>query len=163
MKRLAVILAVGSVSLCLAGPAWAATPKNGVYQGIVNGTQDTNGHNEGEGYLRIKTTASGRKIVPPGTFACGSSTCQDDHITAPSYGFRCNQLNVNLAAKRIPVVAGAFDYSGVAPIGPGGANRHVRFKGSWVKATTAKGFTRITGGGCDSGKLAWTMKTPPPG
>lgn len=163
MKRFLVILAVGSVSLCLAAPAWAAAPANGVYQGIVNGTPNTGGHNEGEGFLRVKTTASGKKIVPPGAFACGSSTCQDDHITAPSYGFKCNQLNVNLVTKSIPVVAGAFDYTGVAPIGPSGANRHVHFKGSWVSGKRVKGFTRITGGGCDSGKLLWTMNTPPPG
>ena len=163
LKRFWVILAVGSVSLCLAASAWAATPANGVYQGIVNGSSNTNGHSEGEGFLRIKTTASGKRIVPPGAFACGSSSCQDNHITAPSFGFKCNQLNVNLVTKSIPVVAGAFDSTGVAPIGPSGANRHVHFKGSWVSGKRVKGFTRITGGWLRQRQGDVDDEYPPPG
>jgi hypothetical protein len=161
MKRLSFLLVFCSLWFLVALPAWAVTPSNGVYQGIVDGSPNSNGHNEGEGYLRVKSTSAGKKIVPPGAFQCGGSPCEDDHITAPQDGFECNQLNVDLTAKSIPISAGAFDYRGDAPIGPGGATRHVHFKGAWVAGKTVKGFTRITGDGCDSGKMHWTMKTPP--
>jgi hypothetical protein len=115
-------------------------------------------HNEGEGYFRVKKTSSGKKIVPVGTSSyCGGFS--DPHITAPS-DFHCNQYNANLTANSIALSQDAFDYSGSAPIGPGGASRHVRFKGHWDSSISKfAGFTRITSGsGCDSGKLPWHMK-----
>jgi hypothetical protein len=38
----------------------------------------------------------------------------------------------------------------------------IHFKGSWDSAKKLSGYTRITSGDCDSGKIHWKMKTPPP-
>jgi hypothetical protein len=61
MKRLIILLSAGGLVLGIAHTVWAVTPKNGVYQGIINGTQNTNGHNEGEGFFRVKSTSTGGK------------------------------------------------------------------------------------------------------
>ena len=162
MRRVVMALTVvGVLLVTVVGPAWAIVPKNGVYQGVVNETITTGGHNEGEGFFRAEGTASTKKIVPTGSFTCGVSTCFHAYILAPS-DFKCNQLNANLEATKIAVTAGAFDYTGKANIGTAAARMNVRFKGAWATQTKVKGFTRIWNGSCDSGKILWTMNTPPP-
>jgi|SRR6476659_577428 len=136
-----VVLLLASAATAMA----ALKPKPGPYQGTVNGTQNTSGHNEGEGYLKF----NGSRLVPyKGIF------------TAPSY-FKCNALNANIPVKSIPVKAGAFDFKGRAPIGPNRAPRTLHFKGHWVNATHITGTTNVSGGGCDK-TVSWTMKTPLP-
>ena len=162
MKRIIVLLSAAGLALGIVVPSWAVVPMNGVYQGIVDGSPNANGHNEGEGFLRVKTTSSGaQRIVPPGSFSCGGSPCFDAYITAPTYG-GCNVLNANLEATKIPINQGAFDYKGAADIGPGSTRVQIRFKGAWVSGSQVKGFTRTSYGTCDSGKQHWTMNTPPP-
>jgi hypothetical protein len=162
MRRVTtVVLLVGLLCAGMVGSAAAVNPTNGVYQGVVDGSTTTNGHNEGEGYIRAKGTASTKRIVPPGTFDCGGGTCDITAILAPS-DFACNQLNARLEATKIPVSAGAFDYTGRANIGTAAARMHIRFKGVWKTQTRVKGFTRIWNKSCDSGKVPWTMNTPPP-
>ncbi len=153
-------LAVAALTLAaaLAAPAWAAPPAGGDYQGCPNDAQATHQHCEGEGYF----TLQGKKIKKYGFF---------EGILAPS-DFQCNQLNAVLEAKRIAVSGGAFDYKGTAKIGygpsPAGPFKRmdIRFKGSWTSSKVVKGYTRISGknsrGPCDSGKIKWKMKTPPP-
>jgi hypothetical protein len=147
MRRSSTLLSL--FCLLLLGSAVAATaavnPKPGPYQGTVNGTPTTSQHNEGEGYLKF----NGAKLVPyKGIF------------TAPSY-FKCNAYNANIPVKSIPVKAGAFDWKGKAPIGPGGAMRTLHFKGHWVDAKHIHGITNVSGGGCNK-TVQWTMKTPLP-
>jgi len=163
MRRVVMALTVvGVLLVTVLGPAWAIVPKNGVYQGVVNGSiVSPTGHNEGEGYFRAKGTVATKKIVATGDFTCGGSLCSNAHILAPS-DFMCNQLNANLEATKIPVTAGAFDYTGKANIGTAAARMNIRFKGAWATQSKVKGFTRIWNGSCDSGKIPWTMRTPPP-
>jgi hypothetical protein len=132
----------------------AVVPRAGDYQGTVNGTPVNHGHNEGEGYFTVKVINGARKIVPYGPLA---------KILAPSY-FKCHQLNASIEAPKIPVVAGAFSYSGVAPIAISGqtrVNRHIIFKGHWTSPNQLSGTTRVIGPGCDK-TVKWKMKTPPP-
>jgi hypothetical protein len=150
MTRLITCVAGGVLALCLAGTAWAATPVDGAYQGVVNGTITSGGHNEGEGYFNLM--GSGTSIVPHSPFA---------KILAPS-DFVCNQLNANLEAATIPVTGGAFNYKGKANIGTGAARMNVRFTGHWTAAKKLAGTTRIWNNVCDSGKIHWKMKSPPP-
>jgi hypothetical protein len=142
----------------LAATAFAVKPKGGDYQGCPNDAVTTHGHCEGEGYFTLK----GSKIKPYGPFT---------GILAPS-DFECNQLNATLEDKTIPVSGGAFDYKGTAKIGygpsPSGPFKRmdIRFKGAWDSGSVVKGYTRISGknsrGQCDSGKIRWKMKSPPP-
>ena len=162
MRRAFIGVAItAAFAIGFAANAWAATPPTGVFQGILNGSSGATGcgsvHNEGEGYFRVKTTPSGRRIVPVGNSGyCGGIFVSK--ILAPS-DFKCNQLNANLTASSIPLSNGAFDHNGTAPIGPMGANRHVHFKGHWDQSISRfVGFTQITGGSCDSGKRYWRMK-----
>jgi hypothetical protein len=147
MRRSSTLLTLLALLLLAAAvTAHAAVkPKAGPYQGTVDGTQNTYGHNEGEGYLKF----NGSRLVPyKGIF------------TAPSY-FKCNAVNANIPVKSIPVKAGAFDWKGKAPIGPRGANRILHFKGHWVSSTKIIGTTNVSGGGCNK-TVRWTMKTPLP-
>jgi hypothetical protein len=150
MKRVVACAAGGLLALCLASTAWAVTPSDGAYQGVVNGSITTNGHNEGEGYFNL--TGSGASIAAHTPFA---------HILAPS-NFACNQLNANLEASSIPVTSGAFNYRGKANIGPGQKRMNVRFAGHWTAAKKLAGYTRVWSKTCDSGKVKWKMKSPPP-
>jgi hypothetical protein len=162
MRRGSIVVALAAVlMLSNIGTAWSVVPKNGVYQGIVNGSANSGGHNEGEGYFRAKGTSATKQIVPPGTFTCGGSGCYVATILAPS-DFACNAYNANLETTTIPVSAGAFDYKGKANIGPMGARMNIRFKGAWATTAQVKGFTRIWDTSCDRGRLPWTMNTPPP-
>lgn len=150
------LLAVAVLAfLALALPSAAlAAPAEGVYHGVINGTGTNQcGGNEGEGFFRFKNGA----IVPAGNGVpyCGGNV-NASHILAPS-NFTCNQLNANLTVDSIPVHQGTFDDTSTAPIGPGGANRKVRFSGTWVSNRKVKGFTRISGDGCAS-RGNWTMK-----
>jgi hypothetical protein len=156
-------IAVGAAAACLVAvalvaPAAAVAPKGGDYQGCPTKIAPPGQHCESEGYFTLK----GGKIKPFGSFG---------GILAPS-DFVCNQLNAKLEAKSIPVSGGAFDYKGTAKIGYGPSptgpfkRMDIHFKGSWKSASTVAGYTRISGknsrGQCDSGKIAWKMKTPPP-
>ena len=166
MKRCSVLLlVVSTIALAGAGSAAAAVPL-GVFQGIVTGTSHSplvcNAyHNEGEGYFRVKQTSAGKRVVPVGNSSyCGGIVI--DSIVAPS-NFSCNAYNANLKAKSIPIASGAFDYTGDAPIGMNGSNRHVRFKGHWDGANSRfAGFTRVWAGSCDSGRMYWHMKRVSP-
>jgi hypothetical protein len=150
-----VVLALGVIATLFIATASAVTPSNGVYQGIQNGSQNTNGHNEGEGYFRVKNGTNGRKIVPS---SCTSSSCQILMPIDPAYPCNYgNRLSVS-----IPISAGTFDYIGKAPQGPGSAMINVHFKGAWVSASKVKGYTRTWTKNCDTLKMFWTMKTPPP-
>ncbi len=141
--------------------AWAVVPANGVYQGVIDGSFAPGGHNEREGYFRVRGTADAKKIVIPGTFTCGDSTCEVPAILPPTSP-PCNSTNAYLEATRIHVVDGAFSYTGTADIGPSGSSVNIRFKGTWTTRTEVTGFTRIWTDSCDTGKARWTMSTPPP-
>jgi hypothetical protein len=168
-RAVAVLIAVAAMSQ--AEPALAATPTNGVYGGVVNGTQFVtdpcgNRHNEGEGYFRVKSTTSGRKVVPPGNFKLCGGTGYLAQIVAPNGGTvggapypACDPYNANLAVASIPIKQGAFDWSGYTYRSTTTVPRYnVRFHGTWSSATVVKGFTRITKGTCDTGKMYWTMR-----
>jgi hypothetical protein len=160
--RKLVVSAVALICLSAAtGTAFAVKAANGGYHGTINGTvKNVCGGNENEGYFRVKN--QGAKIVPLGNDnACGGPIFFSQ-ILAPS-DFECNPVNARLTATSIPIRNGGFDYTGNAPIGPQGKMRNVHFKGTWQTSKTVTGFTRITGGGCDSGKAMWKMKTPLPG
>jgi len=138
----------------LGASALAAQGTAGVYHGVINGTPTNNcGGNEGEGFFRLKK----QKIVPVGNASYCGSPIFVPNILAPS-DLKCNQLNANLTTTSIKVSGDAFDYKGKAPIGPGGANRNIHFKGSWTSPSKVTGYTRISGGGCDSGRSKWKMK-----
>jgi hypothetical protein len=161
-RSLFVMLIVGIISGLFVTTALAVTPANGVYQGTEDGSQKTNGHNEGEGFMRVKKGTNGKKIVPPGNFACGAYTCASTTILIPvDPGFKCGFGN-RLSATSIAISAGAFDYKGKAAQGPGGAQINMKFKGAWVTSSKVKGFSRTWDANCDTGKMFWTMKTPPP-
>jgi hypothetical protein len=159
-KRIKVSCAIAAACSLLATTtaAWAISPKAGDYQGCPNGATTTNGHCEGEGYFSVKRG----KIKKYANFS---------GIVAPST-FQCSQLNATLEAKRIKVSGGSFDYRGTAKIGYGPSptgpfkRMNIRFKGSWKSKSLVKGYTRISGrnsrGPCDTGKIKWKMKTPPP-
>ncbi len=144
--------------VAMATAAAAVSPKAGTYQGCPNGTTTTNGHCEGEGYFSLKRGKI-KKYAPL------------SGILAPST-FQCSQLNAILEAKSIKVSGGSFDYRGTAKIGygpsPAGPFKRmdIRFKGNWKSGSVVKGYTRISGknsrGRCDTGKIKWKMKTPPP-
>jgi hypothetical protein len=163
LKRASICAALtAALVIGFAANASAANPPNGVFQGILNASTGPTAcgtrHNEGEGYFRVVTSSTGKRIVPVGNSSyCGGLAVSK--IVAPS-GFHCNQFNANLVASRIALSNGAFDYSGNAPIGPNGANRHVHFKGHWdSSASRFVGFTQITSSaGCNSGKDYWRMK-----
>jgi hypothetical protein len=158
MKRVMIVIPTVPLALAIAAVAWAVTPSTGVYHGVVDGSPTGPcGGNEGEGFFKLRQTTSGKKIVPAGSFQFCGGPASVSKILAPS-DFACNQLNATLEVGRIPVSQGSFDYTGASPIGPGGANRQVRFKGTWQTASKVTGYTRITGGGCDSGRVHWTMK-----
>lgn len=156
MRRLHWLAVPAVVILATAGVALAAAPSAGTYGGCPNSATSTHGHCEGEGTFAYR----GGKLKPnPNT----------NTIIAPS-NFACNQLNAVLSTNSIQVKNGAFDYTGKAKIGypasPGDPfkNMTVRFKGSWKSAKLVTGYTRISGntahGMCNSGKIAWKIKTP---
>jgi hypothetical protein len=149
LAALALALGMGASALAVQGTA-------GVYHGVLNGSVSSPCGNEGEGFFRLKN----KKVVPVGNASFCGSPITVPKILAPS-NFQCNQLNANLDTSSIKVSGGGFDYKGKAPIGPGGANRTVRFKGSWANKTKVTGYTKISGGGCDSGHLPWKMKLAP--
>jgi hypothetical protein len=164
MRRLFVVLiAVGTVTLGLAQSAWAIAPANGVYQGIVDGSNYATGscgirHNEGEGYFRVKRTSSGKKIVPPGTFSDCEGPFQIAYIVAPKWSGSCDPYNATIAT-RIPISQGAFDFRGYTAQAFSGEPRyHIHFKGAWVSQTKAKGFTQTARGSCVGAKEHWTMR-----
>jgi hypothetical protein len=170
-RNRAVAILIATATTVLASPAWATTPTTGVYGGVIDGTNYAadpcgNRHNEGEGYFRAKKTTTGRKIVPPGDFAGCQGPFHSDYIIAPSAGPLgsgagypvCDPYNAALDADRIPISQGAFDFSGYTAQISSRPRYHIRFKGSWVSQTKVKGFTRITKGTCDTGKMPWTMK-----
>ncbi|MEO8477204.1 MAG: hypothetical protein ABI572_09150 [Actinomycetota bacterium] len=154
LAALAVTLTLGTMDF-----ATAVTPTNGVYQGTRDSVPGP--HDEHEGFIRAKGSGANRHIVAPGDFTCDGGPCSVTKILVPSDG-TCNALNANLEATSIPIVAGAFDYTGRANIGTAGARMKIHFKGAWTTRTRIKGFTRIWNASCDSGKVRWTMDTPPP-
>ncbi len=160
IRRTATLAALAIVlTFVTTGFASAVIPTNGVYQGTRDSVPGP--HDEYEGYIRAKGSGTNRKIVPPGDFTCGGSPCSVPNILVPSDG-TCNALNANLEATSIPITSGAFDYTGRANIGMAGARMRIHFKGAWSTRTRIEGFTRIWNASCDSGKVRWTMDTPPP-
>lgn len=148
------------IALVITGTAvaHAVKPAGGTYQGCPNNATASGGHCEGEGYFSL----TGSKIKKAGGFS---------GILVPS-DFVCNQLNATLEDKTIKVSGGAFDYEGSAKIGYGPSPTgpfkpmDIEVKGSWKSSSVVSGYTRISGknsrGKCDSGKIKWKMKTPPP-
>jgi hypothetical protein len=170
-RALALASLIVTAILSLALPAWAATPTIGVYGGVINGTQSVtdpcgNRHNEGEGYMRVRNTTNGKRVVPPKNFPACQGPGYLAQIVAPNAGPVggapypvCDPYNANLDVASIPISQGAFDWSGYTYRTTSTVPRyHVRFKGSWSSATVVKGFTRITRGTCDTGKMYWTMR-----
>jgi hypothetical protein len=163
MRRTLIVLAlVGAVAVVAVGPGVAATaikPSTGAYQGTANNIPAPGGHNEGEGYFRVRAKGKGRIIVPVSP-PCLPNLCID-HILAPT-DFLC-KAGVPTAsnipkANSIPIKAGAFNYSGPPTGTPG---RHLHFAGHWINTTHLVGFTKTTGGGCNH-TVHWKMKKPPP-
>jgi len=147
----------------IASPATAnAAPKPGVYHGVVKNTPTSSGHNEGEGYIRLKKTSNGLRIVAPGNFTCPGGPCSVQYITAPSWFGNTTYKTCNNAKNAsyvtgttIPVKAGSFDYTGRSAFD---TNRKIRIAGTWATSTTITGYTRFTTtGGCVSQKLPWKM------
>ena len=170
MKKLFVFAGAVALAAAVSAPfAWAVSPAKGVFGGIINGSTHANfcgPHNEGEGYFRVKTTRTGKEIVPPGKFSLCGEPAMSPYITAPNGGpvypdnggYRhCDPYNANIATKRIAIHAGAFDFRGYT-VKVGAVRYHIRFKGSWVTPRKVKGYTRITRGGCDTGRMRWTMQ-----
>jgi hypothetical protein len=165
MSRVLFAAACAAIAALVLAAGAAAAPTPGVYHGTVKGTPAPGGHNEGEGYIRLEKTSSGRQIVAPGNFTCGGGPCFIPLITAPAwfgdqlYNTCGNTLNAEYdAGTTIPVQQGAFDYTAKSHFG--GQVRKIQIKGSWVSATKIKGFTRFRN--CANGdKLPWTMTTPP--
>jgi len=164
--RRSVALAVIVTSLWLGVAALAGAivqPQAGTYQGTVDRTATAGGHNAGEGWFEEKPNVFGKRVIP-------ARSAGHDQIIAPSIGpvdgvkAGCTRRPAALEKSSIPIQQAGFSYSGKAPIGPHGKNLKVQFKGTWVGPgrTTVKGFTRISGNGCDSGKQHWTMTSPPP-
>jgi len=155
MRRSLLISAV--LLLALPAAAQARAPVDGLYGGIVTGAPN----NEGEGLFCLRQTTGGPKI----TAATKCSNRTFTKIIVPSL-LTCNQLNASLEKTRLGATGGTFRYSGQAPIGPGLSTMNIKVKGSWVSDTEIDGWTRIwTLPGamtpCDTGKMAWTMFTPP--
>ena len=148
-RTLGALLAIAVVLPVIPAVAAVIKPATGDYQGTVNGTGV---HNEGEGYFKVKLVNGARKIVPYGNPL--------SKILFPS-DFSCNQLNATVETPRISISKGAFDYTGTAPIGTAGANRHIEAKGHWTDAKHLVGVTKINGAGCHE-TAHWKMKTPPP-
>ena len=158
---------VGALAfLCVAvmsAPATAgAAVKAGVYHAVVTKTPATNGHNEGEGYIRVKKTRNGPRIVAPGHFSCGLGPCYVPTITAPSwfgpkpYKTCTNRYNATYkSGTTIPVRSGSFNFTARSALE---STRKIQLVGSWTTSTTIKGFTRFkTANGCLSDKLPWKM------
>ena len=156
MLRRAVLAAVAI--LALAGAAAAVAAPTGPYQGIVDGSAHGPRvcgvySNEGEGWFRVRGSGDNQRLVDPGSFACRVNT----KITAPAFGFDCNQLNI-VIPHAIPLRNNAFAFSGKLPVGTNGSNRFVVFKGHYVRSTHKfAGFTRVVGKDCDSGRMHWHM------
>lgn len=165
MRRpFALLLVFGIAVVAPATSAWAITPTNGVYQGIVDGSGYATGtcglhHNEGEGFFRVRKTSTGKKIVPPGTFPyCGASGAIN-YIVAPEYSRGCDPYNANIDASRIAISQGAFDFKGyTVKLSASQPRYHIHFKGAWVSATKVRGFTQTSRGSCVGAKEHWTMK-----
>jgi hypothetical protein len=150
----------------MAAPATAgAALKAGVYHAVVRNTPATNGHNEGEGYIRVKNTPNGPRIVAPGHFnapSCGGAPCYVPNITAPSWfgsqPYRTCNNRYNAAYKSgttIPVKRGSFNFTGASAAE---STRKIQLVGSWATNTTIKGYTRFKmANGCLSDKLPWKM------
>jgi hypothetical protein len=163
-------LAVAAATLALIGvPASAAAvpATDGRYHGVMNGSATSPcGGNEGEGWFRYRSDIG--KIVAPGTTSfCGFSV-SIPNIYAPTDPLfpaaNCHQGNPKLPDNtRIPVDAsGAFSWRGVVPIGPGGTNRTVIFRGRWKTDTRVVGTTRVKDGtNCVSDPIRWRMNRLP--
>lgn len=151
-RFLLMLAALAGGAFAMAGAAAALTPANGPYQGTVNGIPTTGGHNEGEGYFKVKSGPGGKRIVP--FLAAGQIHAPTDFICKSGDPTASSVLKT----QRIPITGAGFDYSGTPT---GIAGRHIRFKGHWTSAKRLVGFTRTTGGGCNH-TAYWKMKTPPP-
>ena len=150
--RFAVVpaMVIASVVFCAVVAAAAINPRTGLY----GGTENRYHQGEGAGYFKVAAGSRGKKIVPakgyPNIVAPTDFICKSGNITASNV----------LRAKRIPIKAGAFDYSGT-PLGSGQAGRTIRVRGTWKTASKIVGSTRTTGGGCNH-TVHWTMTAPPP-
>jgi hypothetical protein len=151
MKRLFVTALVSSLALLvvLPGSAWAVQPRTGVFHGGIAGIDAG-----GDGWFKVKSTASGYKLVAVSTMI--------PEIVAPT-DLECNVGAAYLPVNGIPVKAGgAFTWQGLVPtIGPSSTDVTVTFKGSFVTRRKATGTTRVVGDGCNSGAEPWTMTFEP--
>jgi hypothetical protein len=165
--RLALIVGAAAAVASLAltpGAGALVSPLAGIYQGTVNGTKTRHGHNAGEGWFEQKPTVFGKRVKP----ACHRPLVCKQAIIAPSLGpvvgrhRGCTTKPAKLESGGFPIQKASFHHTERAPIGPHGRRLKVHFEGRWVERTTVEGFTRIKGGGCDSGRMRWTMNSPPP-
>jgi hypothetical protein len=147
-------LAVVAVSAALAAPL------AGIYHGDVNGTGSH--HNRGEGWFMEKPTVFGKRVKPachPGAF-CKKAIIAPSILPSKGAGRGCNAEPAKLTSGGFRIQKSQFHHTERAPIGPHGRRMKIHFEGTWVKRREVKGFTQIKGGGCDSGKMSWTMRTP---
>ena len=160
-----------ALAIAVAAPATAValTPKTGVYHGVVDKTPyvQVGGerHNEGEGYIRLKKTSKGLRIVRPGSFTCDGGPCFVDNITAPGWWGKpykaCGSGQNATYPKntKIPVKqsgSGAWHFSYTARSVE--TDRRIRFVGTWKAKGKIRGYTQfLMDNGCKSDKLPWTM------
>jgi hypothetical protein len=162
-RGLAIGAAAGLAAIALAATSAAAlvAPLAGIYHGTVTGTKTHHGHNPGRGWFEEKPTVFGKRVKP----ACDHVTICKKAIIAPSIrpkkgvGRGCNAKPATLESGGFPIQRAQFHHTERAPIGRDGRRLKIHFEGKWVRRAKVKGFTRIKGGGCDSGKMRWTMTT----
>jgi hypothetical protein len=158
-------LALGTALTAALGIAAVASgevqPQAGDYQGVIKGSTTQGGRNAGEGWFAETPTVVGKKMVP-------AKDQGYDAIIVPSIGpvegvkKGCTKKPAALDKKAILLSKAQFSYAKKLPIGPHGRKLTLKTSGKWVDRGTVKGTTQISGGGCDTGKLRWTMTNPPP-
>ena len=164
-RRWPLAMIAAAVALLGLGAFAAAriSPRAGVYHGTVAGTRTHHGRNAGQGWFEEKPTVFGKRVKP----ACDprGGVCRQA-IIAPSLGpvvgarRGCTAKPAKLVAGGFPIQRAQFHHTERAPLGRHGRRLRVHFEGRWVKRTKVEGFTRIRGGGCDTGRMRWTMTSP---
>ena len=136
-------------------------PLAGIYHGSVDGTDARHGHNPGAGWFEEKPTVFGKRVKPachPGAF-CKKAIIAPSLGPAVGAGRGCTSKPARLQSGGFPIQRAQFHHTERAPIGPHRRRLKIHFEGHWVKRTKVEGFTRIQGGGCDSGPMTWKMTT----
>jgi hypothetical protein len=148
-----ISLAVAAVSAALVAPL------AGIYHGQVDGA---GAHDRGEGWFMEKPTVFGKRVKPachPDAF-CKKAIIAPSILPAKGVGRGCNAEPARLGSGGFRIQMAQFHHTELAPIGPHGRRMRIHFEGRWLKRREVEGYTRIKGGGCDSGRMTWTMRTP---